>query len=333
MSRKSEPDPSDVAPPSDVEAQALDWFFRQRGQALTPSERTEFGEWMAASTEHAREYAQLEAVWTDMDQLPDSARLPGVDAVSSGAVRGRRWAPTAVAFAVLLGIGWAGYEYFPIKTVAIANNAHQTRPVDLPDGTQIRTNIGTRLTVRYTLARREVALDQGEAFFVVGQDRRPFTVVAGTVRIRDIGTEFNVLALPKLMQVGVKSGIVVVTPDAARPDLERELHAGDVATIDLGRGTDPAENLTLAQTSMTGIGSWREGLLVVQAEPLERVIGKLARYRDGSVTVDAIAGAMQVSGTIDLRRPDAFLRALPVLLPGVRLEWQANGSVTVTGKG
>ena len=152
-------------------------------------------------------------------------------------------------------------------------------------------------------------------------------LVLGYAGLFLIGTEFNVLALPTLLQVGVRSGRVALTPDTARPGVERELGAGDTASIDLAAGM--AAEPVVVQGAADAVGSWRDGMLIVEAEPLARVLEKLARYRTGAVTLDGAAGTLLVSGTIDLRRPDAFLRALPDLLPGVQLHWQPDGTVSI----
>ncbi|WP_395348567.1 FecR family protein [Variovorax sp. UC122_21] len=328
--------PDDGAPPTAVEAQALDWFFRQQHRALPARDQAAFEAWLAAAPDHAREYAQLQAVWRDMAQLPAAARQPLLNlALARAPVRARstptrspwQWGAAFAACAVLALAAWAGYQHIPVESQALANGPREVRQLVLADGTRIRANVGTRLAVHYTLARREVRLERGEAFFEIGEDRRPFAVVSGTARIRDIGTEFNVLALPTLLQVGVKSGRVALTPDMARPGVERELGAGETASIDLAAGAS-AEPVVV-QGAADAVGSWRDGILIVEAEPLARVLEKLARYRTGAVTLDGAVGTLQVSGTIDLRRPDAFLRALPDLLPGVQLHWQPDGAVSI----
>lgn len=331
------PAPDDGVPPTAVEAQALDWFFRQQHRALPAPEEAVFEAWLAASPDHAREYAQLQAVWRDMAQLPAAARRPVPSpALVRAPVRARstatrpawHWGAAAFAACAVLALaGWAGYQHIPVESQALANGPREVRQLVLADGTRIRANVGTRLAVRYTLARREVRLERGEAFFEIGEDRRPFAVVSGTARIRDIGTEFNVLALPTLLQVGVKRGRVALTPDTTRPGVERELGAGDTASIDLAAGA--AAEPVVVQGAADAVGSWRDGILIVEAEPLARVLEKLARYRTGAVTLDGAVGTLQVSGTIDLRRPDAFLRALPDLLPGVQLHWQPDGAVSI----
>lgn len=81
----------------------------------------------------------------------------------------------------------------------------------LPDGSKVILNKNTEL--RYTLnekGERKVSL-KGEAFFeVVHDEHKPFVVEVEGVIVRDIGTAFNVKALPETntIEVVVESGEV-----------------------------------------------------------------------------------------------------------------------------
>ena len=71
--------------------------------------------------------------------------------------------------------------------------------VVLADGTKVFLNAGSEISYPVVFAgdKREVKL-QGEAYFEVRKDeRRPFVVQAGDVRIQVLGTSFNVTAYPE----------------------------------------------------------------------------------------------------------------------------------------
>jgi len=87
----------------------------------------------------------------------------------------------------------------------------QTVEKKLPDGSTVFMNRNTE--VSYSVNKnnvREVKL-KGEAYFeVVHNDAQPFVINVGGVLVRDIGTEFNVKALPEtnVVEVKVESGEV-----------------------------------------------------------------------------------------------------------------------------
>ncbi|WP_152900260.1 FecR family protein, partial [Achromobacter xylosoxidans] len=214
---------------SAVEEAASAWFMRRRERASDASAEQAFQAWLAQSPLHRQEYDKLAQVWDDLAALPRPASAP--DRASTGAahiapadaaqpigVATRR--PAAArqprpaflrwggALAALVLLAGAAYQYLPVNYESVANASTQTRSLDLADGTRIHANVGTRVHVRYTLAERRIDIEGGEVYIDAAPDRRPLLVSAGGARLRDIGTEFNVLLLPDLLQVGVRSGQV-----------------------------------------------------------------------------------------------------------------------------
>jgi ferric-dicitrate binding protein FerR (iron transport regulator) len=82
---------------------------------------------------------------------------------------------------------------------------------NLPDGSKITMNKNTKLSYVVNAENvREVKLE-GEAYFeVVHNEKQPFMIDMDGVKIKDIGTEFNVKALPgsDVIEVKVKEGEV-----------------------------------------------------------------------------------------------------------------------------
>lgn len=137
---------------------------------------------------------------------------------------GRRWlkAWRVAASAILIaGIGLFGWRYFLTKQPA--NNAvayHTVTAKDhvikmvLADGTQVWVNNGSRLRYpeKFNAATREVFLE-GEAFFNVVHQNKPFIIRSGKLVTQVLGTSFNVRAFTadKINIVTVVSGKVGVT--------------------------------------------------------------------------------------------------------------------------
>lgn len=93
-------------------------------------------------------------------------------------------------------------------TVMYASN--KTEQKVLPDGSKVFMNKNSELSYVEKKGRREVKL-KGEAYFeVVHNDMEPFVIEVNEVMIKDIGTAFNVKALPEgnTIEVLVESGEV-----------------------------------------------------------------------------------------------------------------------------
>ena len=83
-------------------------------------------------------------------------------------------------------------------TVIYAKTGSQTI-VDMPDGTKVWLNGGSRLTYENTYGNhdREVQLTGEACFEVITNPEKPFMVKAGGLSIKALGTTFNVKAYPE----------------------------------------------------------------------------------------------------------------------------------------
>jgi transmembrane sensor len=318
------------SPLSAVEEAASAWFMRRRARASDASAEQAFQSWLQAAPEHRREYERLEQVWEDMAALPRPAAAPAPKRepalVRTPAQPRRpgflRWGG---ALAALVLTAAAAYQYVPVSYESVANASTQTRGLDLPDGTRLHANVGTRVSVRYTLAERHIRVDAGEVYIDAAPDRRPLIVAAGEAELRDIGTEFNVLLLPDVLQVGVRSGEIRLNAQGANAPAAQTLRAGD--TVLLSRAD--ARLLRRQQVSASEIGAWQGGVAVMHEATLQQLAGYLALYRDAPLRfADERARALRLSGTLDLRQPDAVLDMLPGLLP-VTLTRRPDGAVVI----
>lgn len=179
----------------------------------------------------------------------------------------------------------------------------QRDSVTLEDGTRITLGPASRIGVR----GREVSLT-GEAFFDVEHDEaRPFTVRAGAVVIRDIGTEFSVHHDPsEPVRIVVHEGAVEVMAENTAT-----LHPGDVAVVTLvgvieaSRGAATDDDL-----------AWTQGRLVFRDAPvteleadLRRWYGVQLRVTDSALTRRHFTGSF-IAGEPATRVLDAIALAL-----------------------
>jgi transmembrane sensor len=311
-------------PLSAVEEAASAWFMRRRERASDAAAEQAFQAWLAESPLHRQEYERLAQVWDDMASLPRPSTARG-QAPAPRRPALLRWGG---ALAALLLVAGAAYQYMPVSYESVANASTQTRSLDMPDGTRVHANVGTRVSVRYTLAERRIDVDGGEVYIDAAADRRPLVVTAGGAELHDIGTEFNVLLLPDTLQVGVRSGQVMLDASGADGPKEHTLRAGDTVLLARAGG----RLLGRQQVAPSEIGAWQDGVAVVHDATLQQLAGYLALYRDAPVRfADERARGLRLSGTLDLRHPEAFLDTLPGLLP-VTLSRRPDGSAVIASR-
>ncbi|RSE90405.1 FecR family protein [Achromobacter denitrificans] len=311
-----------------VEEAASAWFLRRREVASDARAEQAFQAWLAESPLHGQEYERLAQVWEDMASLPRPAPARAKTPAPPRPARRPAFLRWGGALAALLLVTGAAYQYLPVSYESVANASTQTRSLDLPDGTRVHANVGTRVSVRYTLAERRIDIDGGEVYIDAAADRRPLVVTAGGAELRDIGTEFNVLLLPDMLQVGVRSGQVLLDADGADGPKEHTLRPGDTVLLARAGG-----RLLARQHVAPGeVGAWQDGVAVVHDATLQQLAGYLALYRDAPVRfADERARGLRLSGTLDLRHPEAFLDTLPGLLP-VTLSRRPDGSAVIASR-
>ncbi|NNF57628.1 MAG: hypothetical protein HKN04_05240 [Rhodothermaceae bacterium] len=256
--------------------------------------------------------ADLEQVWTLLGTLESDApsesdraweRLAAqMKAVAPGAVSSptRRAsdrgaiAPTrttrrrrALAYALpLVIIAVVGAWW--MQPVHLTAGAGEVLSVSLPDGSTATLNSGATLAHRRGFARlpflaaetRAVRLE-GEAFFDVESDERPFIVETFNAQVTVLGTAFNVRAHPNEAEtrVAVSEGRVRVTgPD----DFATELTIGQGISVGAAATSPPASSPEPVEVEQAT--AWRTGGFAVRDLPLRAVFDELERRYGVEIT-------------------------------------------------
>ncbi|MBT8336052.1 MAG: FecR domain-containing protein [Gemmatimonadetes bacterium] len=218
---------------------------------------------------------------TDIDEswARLSGRLFGAEKVAgapgAGAavvpLRRRPWLRAAAAIAAVAIGGSALWSTVPASATAAAG---ERVSIVLPAGTRVDLNAGSTLRWSRGFAwlpgiergARDVQLD-GEAFFDVTPDGRPFRVESGAVRVRVLGTRFNVRSRPgEGTDVSVTEGRVEVREGTESVVLS----AGQAVSTQRG---------SLRRVDATDApAAWRTGGFSATDARLEAVIAELERH-------------------------------------------------------
>ena len=286
-----------------IEDEATGWVIRQRDPAFADWDG--FTEWMERGPAYAAAYQAAAVADQDMaDLLARPAPRPiAAPAPPRRSVGRRAWIGGAVAASLAGVIGWQVIERQP-QPYAIETLPGTRRTVTLPEGTVVKLNGATRLTLDGKDPRHAV-LERGEALFAVVHDAaRPFEVAVGDATLLDVGTRFTVLREGGTTEVQVSEGAVVYNPkaEAVRLDPGRTLRAVD------GQG-----EVTLGTVAPERVAGWASGRLVYDGQPLATVAADLARYSGRPVTVAPAIAARPFHGALNLGT-DADLAKLGPLL-------------------
>jgi transmembrane sensor len=313
------------APDRPIEAAAADWWARLRDPALPEQALLQWSEWLEADPRHATAFDAACALAETAGSMDTRTRETFVARYAPLPVR-RAVPRVALGIAagvaiVVLGAGlFLGLRPTTESPRQFASERAGHRDIDLPDGSSIELGGATSLTARYGRDERAVDLESGEAFFRVAHAERPFVVTAGPLRIRDLGTAFNVRRTGNRVTVAVTEGRVRVSPLA---------NDGDTATVELGAGRevsfDPdTQAMRILDVSPASATAWRDHRLEFVNEPLSSVVENVNRYSARPIRLtDPALGRMTFTGTVEVDTIDSWVAALPRVFP-VRVDTYAD---------
>jgi transmembrane sensor len=171
--------------------------------------------------------------------------------------------------------------------------------ITLADGSHIWLNSGSQLSYpsEFRKNSREVYLT-GEAFFDVKTDAaKPFYVITKDIRIRVMGTRFNVTSYAEdnFSQTVLLRGKVRIAQKSIFAK-SLELEPGERFTLDKSKNTVVTDNVDVRMFS-----SWVDGFLIFENEPTTEIFKKLERYYNQRIIADQALDGITFSGKLDLK--------------------------------
>jgi transmembrane sensor len=236
--------------------------------------------------------------------------------------RFRRVLPYAAAVAVFVVVG--SLLFFPASRQALPDVVLTTiqaplgsrANIVLPDGSDVWLNAGSILEYNtdFMSGDRQVKLT-GEAFFEVKKGDHPFIVNTPEINIRVLGTSFNIkayeeddyieatlvtgsLVIEKARQSGPQFDDIVLKPNQKVTFYKK---AGNIALNDSGKafteGSSKEQLTSIPRPVISGIKiqnkkdvdsevGWKNGMLVVEREPLRLFVKRLERRYDVTFVFD-----------------------------------------------
>ena len=221
-----------------IEQQAAEWLMRREEPDWSPDNQNALDSWLERSLAHKAAYWRLVHGWQQADRI---ASLGLEAATEPPSARSKvSWLPVAAAASIAGALLVGNLELSRRVPIAAAMPVHFSTPVGgrrtipLLDGSKVELNTATVVRTAVSDNRREIWLDQGEAYFEVAHlNGRPFIVHAANRTVTVLGTKFSVRREGDKVTVAVIEGRVRID-DAAKPDdvPTAIITAGDVAIAD-----------------------------------------------------------------------------------------------------
>ncbi len=203
----------------------------------------------------------------------------------------------------------------------------------LADGTKVWLNAGSHLAFPsyFKDNTREVYLE-GEAYFEVAEDtERPFHVNIDRMKVKVLGTSFNVSAYTSDSQIKtvLLEGKVAISEKSQLGFFKKDviLLPYQMAVLDM------QTNLLTVQNEpdiLSHIG-WTEGFFQFSKESLESVFTKVERYYNVNFIYDpSISKTFLITGKLDLK--DSLKEVLTVLSDLAKINYRISGNKIIIEK-
>jgi len=282
------------------EKEAIAWFARLRG-APSENDRAAFADWYRDHA-NAAAYERVAQFWASPSFAAAASR-----AAHSGS-QGRRSPRAAMAAAAVLLVGLGLAAVFQPWLALAADHCTavgERKTVVLADGSRLTLNTDSAVALALTDDRRLARLLRGEVYLEVAKDKeRPFSVQAGDMTVRVIGTAFSVRRADGKTRIEVAHGRVEVARGSQRRILQAKqtVIAGahglsEVASIDPERAL-----------------AWMQNRFIFRNRPLHEVLDELDRHLPGTIVLaDAGLGERRVTGNYRLDEPARILAELAAI--------------------
>ena len=297
------------------------WTRRQSGTWRENDEKA-LQAWLAANAEHREAYEKVARAWVTAGALKHD---PTYESAPPSRFTVTKTAIAACIALLALGVGIAlspsAIRWWNGPEVSLATVKGQSKSFMLEDGTSVLLDADSQLVAHIGYHSRRASLVRGEALINVAHDPgRPFEVALGAGRIRDLGTRFDIEALPNSNRIAVLEGRVGV------------LTARGQALLVAGQSSnyDNAGNLQAVRSFDVTALQWSQGRRHFDREPLGDVLERLTRYHAVTfVYTDTQLKNLRVSGTFRTDDQELFLRTLAAALP-IKLKYLDAGKVEIS---
>ncbi|MFW6369715.1 MAG: FecR family protein [Bacteroidota bacterium] len=179
----------------------------------------------------------------------------------------------------------------------------------LPDGSKVWLNAGTTLSFPAGYGKTRPVTLNGEAFFEVVKNSRPFIVktVYGEVEVK--GTSFNVKAYKnENLQATLVEGAVVLHDNAAKKEVP--LRPGQHAELQ-------NQTITVENVDTELYTSWTDGKIIFRKAHMPEVARRLERWYNVKIVLadDPRLKEIWYSGTLEMESFSEVLELLKVTAP------------------
>lgn len=190
------------------------------------------------------------------------------------------------------------------------------------DGTKVHLNYNTTLKYpsHFSAASRTVYLD-GEAYFQIAKDDRPFRVITANGIVKQYGTSFNVNThVAGVTKVVLVEGAISVLPNQGD---EHKIHPGELAVLN-----GATQDVQISKVDIEPYIAWNSGRFVFDNCSLETLMEVISRWYDKKIMFED-EDIKTIRFTGDLDRYGSIIPILKAIQRVTHLKMDVEGEAII----
>lgn len=178
----------------------------------------------------------------------------------------------------------------------VSADSGQVTKVFLPDGSEVWLNYGSSIKYDdlFSKENRNIELE-GEAFFKAAKNKElPMVVSCAELRVKVLGTSFNVMSYLEgvNIQVTLEEGVVLLYDDS-NPSEVKKMKPGEMGTYSKSN-----KQISIDSVNTDLFTSWKDGVINIYNLTLEELVLKLERRYNQKFEIDEAAKSLRYTLTI-----------------------------------
>jgi transmembrane sensor len=335
---------------------AARWLVQAQDKAFTSEDRKMLEIWLEEDPANRKAFEQMRDVWAHLGVVEpafapeekyapravlthqrETERKTGLKALFNLFFKpDKKLAMAFVSLAILVLFCLPVFKMHfvePVETFYSYSTATgEQKTVTLSDGSVLKMNVSSSISVCMSKGDRRVQMNNGEVFFTVKPDpERPFEVRTSKGLVRVLGTAFNVKDRKGRVAVDVDHGKVHVQSVPKGPGDMRvralTLLSGQGTDLDLTGRLKPVRTSNIQQ-----VLAWQQHQVVFKNTPLSSVLQELALYHKVNIKLALEDfGKKRVTGTFDMNNLEQTLRIIATAA-SLQMEKDTSGTITLSGE-
>ncbi len=215
-----------------------------------------------------------------------------------------------------------GKKQTPENYVTVVTKKGERSQLILPDGTKVWINANSSLSYNTDPASERQLKLSGEAYFEVTKDEHhPFVVSTSLLKIKVLGTKFNLRAFEEEEEVQATLYEGLVAASIPGKKFEKDIFLKPGEQLIYGNNTDLTVDLVTSKDDI----KWKEGIYYFKKQKLRSIVRSLERSFNIQITIDD-PKLSQEEFTCEFEKAENLVDILNILKMTQKLDYSITGS-------